>query len=91
MTETINVEKIAKLARLKLDKDQEVYFQEKFNDILGYVGSIADAKLVSKERGKDESMQKIYHEDKMIKSEVSPAQFSNHIENKFIKVPRVIE
>jgi len=91
MTEPINVEKIAKLARLKLEKNEEAYFQEKFNEILGYVGSISEAKLESVELEKDESMQQIYHEDKTVQSDVSPNQFSNFIENNFFKVPRVIE
>ena len=91
MTEPINVEKIATLARLKLEKNEEADFQKKFNEILGYVGSISEAKLESEELAKDESMQQIYHEDKAVNSDVSPSQFSNFIENQFFKVPRVIE
>jgi aspartyl/glutamyl-tRNA(Asn/Gln) amidotransferase C subunit len=91
MKTEIDVQKIAKLARLKLDKDEEKELRDKFAEIINYVGSISEVEIGEQTREKDESLQKIYHEDRQVKSEVSPEQFSAHVENLFFKVPKVIE
>ena len=91
MTDKIDVEKVAKLARLKLNKMEETYFADKFNDILTYVSAISEVNLDDDIMEKDESLQKIFHADIPKKSPVSPDQFSEYTENKFFKVPKVIE
>ncbi len=91
MTEKINVQKVAKLARLKLDAEEEIYFEEKFNRILEYVGSISDMVIDDTMREKDETLQKVYHRDSHQKSPVQPGQFSNQVEEGFFKVPRVMD
>lgn len=89
--EKFDVAKIAKLARLRLNKEEEAYISKQFKDILGYVGQIAEVKIESGTKEKDESLQKIYHQDVPSKSDVSPEQFSEQVENNFFKVPKVIE
>ena len=91
MSEEINVLKVAKLARLKLQADEEIYFKEKFNKIMEYVSTISEVEITSDMKAKDESLQKIYRPDQKDKSPVKPDQFSEYIDNKFFKVPKVIE
>ena len=91
MTNTIDVKKVASLSRLKLAKEEEAYFEEKFESILNYVSKIAEVKIESDMREKDESNQRVYRQDTVINSDVSPEQFSETIENLFFKVPKVIE
>ena len=87
----IDVQKVAKLARLKLNKEDEAYFKAKFNSILEYVGKIAEVDISDEMKEKDESLQRIYRPDTMKKSEISLADFSDYVENGFFKVPKVIE
>lgn len=87
----IDVAKVAKLARLKLNKEEEEYITKQFQDILGYVGQISEVEIDSGMKEKDESLQKIYHQDISEKSDVQPEQFSEQVENNFFKVPKVIE
>ena len=91
MAEEINVKKVAKLARITLSKEEEKYFEEKFRQIIKFVGQISEGAISSEMLEKDESLQKIYQKDSLEKSDVSPDQFSNNLENKFFKVPKVIE
>lgn len=90
MAEEINVQKVAKLAKLKLEAKEEKYFRDKFTEIIKYVGAISEVKIDKDTLEKDESLQKIYYEDRQVTSDVSPEQFSDHIENNFFKVPKVI-
>jgi len=91
MSEEINVLKVAKLARLKLQSDEETYFKEKFNKIMDYVGTISEVEITSDMKSKDESQQQIYRPDKKDESPVKPDQFSDYVDNNFFKVPKVIE
>ncbi|PCI30290.1 MAG: hypothetical protein COB67_02105 [SAR324 cluster bacterium] len=91
MTAEIDVQKVAKLAHLKLDAQEEKYFQDKFKGILGYVGMIEAVEIGEDTLEKDESLQKVYYQDQQRVSPVSPEQFSDYMENKFIKVPKIIE
>lgn len=91
MTEKFNVEKVAELARLNLNKEDEAYFKDKFNSILDYVGTISKVEIKSSMKEKDESNQIIYRPDIRKDSSVSPEQFSENIENNFFKVPKIIE
>lgn len=91
MTDPINVKKVAKLARLKLTRKGETYYEEKFQDILNYVGILSEVEIDSDMKEKDESLQVIYRPDTRNDSPVSPEQFSENIENRFFKVPKVID
>ena len=90
MSDQIDVKKVAALARLELTADEEVYFQDKFKEIIGYVGKISEVEIDDTMLEKDESLQKIFHTDEPRKSDVSPEQFSEYVENNFFKVPKVI-
>jgi aspartyl/glutamyl-tRNA(Asn/Gln) amidotransferase C subunit len=87
----IDVKKVAKLARLTLTDEEESYYKVRFNEIIGYVGSLSAVKIDSEMKEKDESLQVIYREDLKKDSPVSPDQFSKFIENRFFKVPKIIE
>ena len=91
MAEEIDVKKVAKLARITLGKEEEKYFEEKFRQIIEFVGQISEVDVSSDMEDKDESLQKIYQKDVLSKSDVSPDQFSKNLENKFFKVPKIIE
>ncbi len=91
MAEKIDVEKVARLARLELKKEEEKYFEDKFNEILDYIGTISEVEITDDMKEKDESLQRISRPDQPQDSPVSSEQFSNNIENHFFKVPKVIE
>ena len=91
MSEEIDVKKVAKLARLKLTADEEAYYAARFKEILDYVGLLSEVEIDSEMKEKDESNQELYRVDKRNESPVSPDQFSQYTENRFFKVPKVIE
>lgn len=91
MTEEIDVKKVAKLARLKLTADEEQYYEKRFKEILDYVGLLSEVAIDSDMKEKDESLQVVYRADNRQDSPVSPDQFSDYIEDKFFKVPKIIE
>ncbi len=91
MANEIDVKKVAKLARLKLKEDDESYFKVRFKEIIDYIGLLSEVEIDSEMKEKDESLQVIYREDKRKNSSVSPDQFSEYTENKFFKVPKIID
>lgn len=91
MSEQIDVKKVAKLARLKLTAEEETYYEQRFGEILDYVGRLSEVEIDSEMKEKDESQQEIYRVDQRNDSPVSPDQFSEYTENKFFKVPKVID
>ncbi len=91
MSEEIDVNKVAKLARLKLTEEEERYYEKEFKDILKYVGKISEVDINSEMKEKDESLQEKYRSDIKQNSPVSPEQFSKNVENKFFKVPKIID
>lgn len=91
MSEKIDVKKVAKLARLKLNESEEAYFEDKFNTIMDYVGTISSVEIRSDMKEKDESLQQVYRPDQKEKSPVKPDQFSDYVDGSFFKVPKVIE
>jgi len=91
MSEEIDVKKVAKLARLKLTEEEEAYYKREFKTILKYVGKISEVEINSDMKEKDETLQEKYRSDKPQSSPVSPEQFSNNVENRFFKVPKIID
>ncbi len=91
MTDEIDVEKVAKLACLKLNKEEGDYFRDKFKEIISYIGKISQVEITADMLEKDETLQKIFRKDKRLDSAVSPEQFSDLLEIKFFKVPKVID
>lgn len=91
MSDNIDVHKIALLSRLSLKEDEEKVLKEKFSSIKEYIDLISEVKLDEDLPEKDESLQQVYHEDKMNKQTIPLDSFSKHTENSFFKVPKVIE
>lgn len=91
MSEIIDVQEIANLARLKLNEGETAYLQKQFQAIKGYIDKISEVQVDAQMMEKDESAQQVYHEDRTQISEVSPEQFSPYVENHFFKVPKVLE
>ena len=87
---TEEVRKIARLSSLELtDKETEV-FAEQFSGIMDYFELLKTADIPETVIDVNESHLRGTRADKMEKSLVSPEQFSEHLENGFFKVPRVI-
>jgi len=91
MTEEINVKKVAKLARLTIKPEEEVYFKEQFNKIMNYIGTISSVTIGEAMAEKDESLQVVFRPDQPVESTITPESFSQTLENDFFKVPKVIE
>ncbi|MCP4750659.1 MAG: hypothetical protein GY866_07195 [Proteobacteria bacterium] len=56
-----------------------------------YVGSISEVEIDKEAMEKDESLPQVFHDDTHRKSPVTPDMFSDKIENKYFKVPKVID
>ena len=86
------VRKIARLSSLELTEQETEIFAEQFSVILEYFELLKTAEIPKVAVETDESyLRGGSREDKMVKSPVSPEQFSPHLENGFFKVPRVID
>ena len=85
------VRKIARLSSLELTEQETEIFAEQFSVILEYFELLKKAEIPEVAAETDESYLSGSREDKMVKSPVSPEQFSPYLENGFFKVPRVID
>ena len=85
------VRKIARLSSLELTEQETEIFAEQFSVILEYFELLKTAEIPEVAAETDESYLIGSREDKMVKSPVSPEQFSPYLENGFFKVPRVID
>ena len=85
------VRKIARLSSLELTEQETDIFAEQFSVILDYFELLKTAEIPEVAAETDESYLSACREDKMVKSLVSPEQFSPYLENGFFKVPRVID
>ena len=85
------VRKIARLSSLELTEQETDIFAEQFSVILEYFELLKTAEIPEVAAETDESYLIGSREDKMVKSPVSPEQFSPYLENGFFKVPRVID
>ena len=86
-----DVRKIARLSLLELTEQETENFAEQFTVILEYFELLKTAEIPKVSGEIDESYLSGSRKDKMVKSPVSPEQFSPHLENGFFKVPRVID
>ncbi len=84
------VKKIARLASLELTEKETEVFAEQFSSILGYFEVLEEVKILDLSSDNDESHLNNGREDKVVKSTVSPEQFSPYLEKGFFKVPKVI-
>ena len=85
------VRKIARLSSLELTEKETKVFTEQFSVILEYFELLKTAEIPDVDTNVDESHLEGCRKDKMVKSPVSPEQFSPYLEDGFFKVPRVID
>ena len=85
------VRKIARLSSLELTKNETEVFTEQFSKILEYFELLKEVEISDVNYDADENHLGNGREDKVVKSTVSPEQFSPYLEKGFFKVPKVID
>ena len=85
------VKKIAKLSSLELTDKETELFAEQFSSIMEYFELLKELEISDVSRDSDESHLNNGRDDKVVKSNVSPEQFSPYLEKGFFKVPKVID
>ena len=85
------VKKIARLSSLELTEKETEVFAKQFSVIMEYFELLKIAEIPDVVSNVDESHLGDSRKDKILKSPVSPEQFSPYIEDGFFKVPRVID
>lgn len=85
------VSKIARLSSLELTEKETEVFAEQFSTILEYFELLKEVEISEVQSESDENHLSSSREDKVVKSAVSPEQFSPYLENGFFKVPKVID
>ena len=85
------VRKIARLSSLDLTEKETEVFAEQFSTILEYFELLKEVEISDVNSDADENHLSNGREDKVVKSTVSPEQFSPYLEKGFFKVPKVID
>ena len=85
------VRKIARLSSMELTEEETEIFAEQFSSILDYFELLKEVEILAVSRDTDENHLNNGREDKVVKSTVSPEQFSPYLEKGFFKVPKVID
>ena len=85
------VRKIARLSSLELTEKETKIFAEQFSTILEYFELLKEVEIPDIDCDADENHLINGREDKVLKSPVSPEQFSPYLEKGFFKVPKVID
>ena len=85
------VRKIAKLASLELTPEEEQEFAQQFGTILEYFERLNAVELPENSEALNPILAPRVREDRAVDSPVTPEQFSPYLENRFFKVPRVID
>ena len=85
------VRKIARLSSLELTEKETEVFAEQFSTILKYFELLKEVEISDVNCDADENHLSNGREDKVLKSHVSPEQFSPYLEKGFFKVPKVID
>ena len=85
------VRKIARLSSLYLTEKETNVFAEQFSTILEYFELLKEVKILDANCNADEYHLSNGREDKVVKSHVSPEQFSPYLEKGFFKVPKVLD
>ena len=85
------VRKIARLSSLDLTEKETEVFAEQFSTILEYFEILKEVEISDVNCDADENHLSNGREDKVVKSPVSPEQFSPYLEKGFFKVPKVID
>ena len=87
---TEEVKKIAELSSLELTEKETEVFAEQFSTILEYFELLKELEISDLIRDAHENHLSNGREDKVVKSNVSPEQFSAYLEKGFFKVPKII-
>ena len=85
------VRKIARLSFMELTEKETEIFSEQFSVIMEYFELLKTAEIPDVVTKINESHLGVKREDKMVKSPVSPKQFSQYLKDGYFKVPRVID
>ena len=85
------VRKIAQLSSLDLTEKESEVFAEQFSTILEYFELLKEVEISDVSSDAEENHLSKSREDKVVKSPVSPEQFSPYLEKGFFKVPKVID
>ena len=85
------VKKIARLSSLKLTEKETELFAQQFSTILEYFELLKEVEISDVSLDDNENYLNNGREDKFVKSNVSPEQFSPFLERGFFKVPKVID
>ena len=85
------VSKIARLSSLELTEKETKVFAEQFSTILEYFELLKEVEISDVNCDVNENHLSIGREDKVVKTPVSPEQFSPYLDKGFFKVPKVID
>ena len=88
---TEEVTKIARLSSLELTEKETEIFAEQFSTILDYFQLLKEVEIPDVNCYVDQNHIISVREDKIVKSPVSPENFSPYMEKGFFKVPKVID
>lgn len=83
--------KIARLSALELSEIELKNFSEQFTVILDYFEFLKTLEIPEIELDSHEGEFYKDRDDKVLKSQVSPVEFSPYLEGPFFRVPRVID
>ena len=85
------VRKIARLSSLELTEKETKVFAEQFTTILEYFELLKEVEISDVNCDADPNHLNNVREDKVVKSPVSPENFSPYVEKGFFKVPKIID
>ena len=85
------VRKIARLSSLELTEKESEVFAEQFSTILEYFEILKEVEISDVNCDADPNHLNNVREDKVVKSPVSPENFSPYVEKGFFKVPKIID
>ena len=85
------VTKISRLSSLELTEKETEKFAEQFSTILGYFQLLKEVEISDVNWDADPNHLNNVREDKVLKSPVSPENFSPYVEKGFFKVPKIID
>ena len=85
------VTKIARLASLELTEKETETFAEQFSTIIGYFQLLKEVEISDVDCDADPNHLNNVREDKVVKSLISPENFSPYVEKGFFKVPKIID
>ena len=85
------VVKIARLSALELTDKELKNFVIQFSEILNYFELLKTAEIPEIDEENTEKNIFVGREDKFLKSPVAPEHFSPYLEERFFKIPRVID